>query len=366
MKILLKQKQILPEIKISFKQLFIISLYAISTILIVQLTEVKTPHKKKEMMLIAANKMVEAENILSKYRITNNIKIDLQHDPLLSGFIGIEFSPITTTLGDLQAKQTSTNPDFAALFVRWFDELELKKGDKIIIHLSGSFPALSIASIIASEVYGLTPIIISSIGASSFGANIPSLTYWDIETLLFSKNIIHHKTIYATPGGQDDNGSSFWENGFEIMLNAAKKNSLHINTPSNLSEAITKKLEFINSQKPFKLFINIGGNQAALGIIPCSMQLPHGLIKNILKCNCPSDCFGLIHIINRNKTPIIHILNIKDLALENGIDLTPYKNYKLGESDLYFTKKKSRLIITLLLIVLVASIVYITIYKKLD
>jgi poly-gamma-glutamate system protein len=344
--------------KLSYLQLFVISLVALFFIVLIRLTEQKMPQEQRKEMLTAAKKMQEAENLLKTFREKKNLTVNIQDDPIKSGFIGIEFSPITTTLGNLKAKQTSTNPNFAALFVHWFNKLNLSKNDKVIIHTSGSFPALSIASIIACEIYGLTPIIISSLGASSFGANIPQLTYWDMEDILFKKNIIKHKTIYATPGGQNDNGSSFWDGGFEIMQETSKRNSIKIITPLTLQEAINNKINFVNSQKPFSLFINIGGNQSALGEVPCSMQIPYGLITRPIECKCSANCFGLIHIFNKTGIPIINMLNIRNLALENRIELLFNYNKKLGESELYFVKKKSKPLLVFSLVSLIFAIGY--------
>ncbi|MBP9211913.1 MAG: hypothetical protein KBF97_03880, partial [Bacteroidetes bacterium] len=39
--------------------------------------------------------------------------------------LGDEFTPLTTTLGSLDAKQISVNPQFAAVMVRWITELGL-------------------------------------------------------------------------------------------------------------------------------------------------------------------------------------------------------------------------------------------------
>ncbi|OQX85874.1 hypothetical protein B6D60_07145, partial [candidate division KSB1 bacterium 4484_87] len=68
-------------------------------------------------------------------------------DPNRTNLVGREYSPITTTLGDLIAKRTATNPDFAALLVRWFHELNLSPGDVIAVGSSGSFPSLTLATL---------------------------------------------------------------------------------------------------------------------------------------------------------------------------------------------------------------------------
>ncbi len=138
-------------------------------------------HPSYDTMKEAVDKMQQTFNINRQLFDSLHIEIDPLTDPLLSGYIGIEFSNITTTIGHLPAKQLATNPDFAALLVRWFEDLSLSAGEIVIIQASGSFPSLVIAAIISCESYGLKPIIFSSAGASSYGANRSELTYWDIE-----------------------------------------------------------------------------------------------------------------------------------------------------------------------------------------
>lgn len=74
-----------------------------------------------------------------------------------TGMIGQDFSYITTTLGELEAKRTTTNPNMAAVVVDMFNELGLQPGDEIAVNCSGSFPAMNIAVLCAAEVMGLSP-----------------------------------------------------------------------------------------------------------------------------------------------------------------------------------------------------------------
>lgn len=349
--------------KLSSLQLIILSLLAALAIIFTEGTKQKAPHPNKDKMITAAKTMESAAEFIKSYRIKNNIEINFKNNHAGSGFIGMEFSPITTTLGNFNAKLTSTNPDFAALYIKWFYKLGLKKGDNIVIHTSGSFPALGIASIIASEAYELNPIIISSIGASSFGANIPNLTYWDIENKLYQEKIIFHKTIYATMGGQNDNGSSFWEGGITIARNAAKRNLLKLNIPNNLKDAIEEKLNLITSYNNIKLFINIGGNQSALGYAPCSMQLEYGLAENIIAFE-EKECFGVLHNINQMNIPYIHMLNINNIALENGISLVTNTNKNIGLADVYFVIKKSKYLSAIFLGMITLLAISFHVYNK--
>jgi len=250
----------------------------------------------------------------------------------------------------LDAKQISTNPDFAALFIRWFDELKVHNCDTVVIHASASFPALSIAAIIACESAGLEPVILSSAGASSFGANIPEFTYWDMENYLFKKGLLKHRTLYASLGGQNDNGSSFWEGGMEAALNAAKRNNYLVHISKNLDQAVQQKLNFINSLGPLKLFINIGGNQSALGSGPCSMAIPAGIIDYRLDCNTKNP--GLIFALNKNDVPLIHMLNIKEIAVSSGISISVDFYNGPGRADVYFIKSRPLWVPALSIIVL--------------
>ena len=122
-----------------------------------------------------------------------DIKIDKSLDKNETGLIGLEWSGITTTLGDIEAKRTSTNPDFAALLVKLFKEIGLKKGDIVAANFSSSFPALNLAFISAADTLGLKAIIITSIGSSTYGGNIEDFTYLDMENYLYSKNFIFCK-----------------------------------------------------------------------------------------------------------------------------------------------------------------------------
>ena len=51
-----------------------------------------------------------------------------------TGVVGQDYSFITTTLGNLEAKRTSTNPNMAAMVVDMFHELELQPGDKVAVN----------------------------------------------------------------------------------------------------------------------------------------------------------------------------------------------------------------------------------------
>ena len=119
-----------------------------------------------------------------KYYDNNNLK---------TGMIGAEYTAITTTIGNLDSKITSLDPNFAAVYIKMFSELSLDKGDEVVINISGSFPMLDISCIMAAEEYGLKPYLMASVGASSFGATNPAFTIFDMLQYLYQQELISTK-----------------------------------------------------------------------------------------------------------------------------------------------------------------------------
>ena len=171
--------------KIPVQYLIIAAILVTSATVILDKGQKFIPTPYYELQVAAAQQM---QRCIDSLKFASIMPVAKKLDPNQTNLIGVEYSPITTTLGNLKAKRSSTNPDFAALIVRWFHEIDLKKGDIIAIGGSGSFPALILATICAAEVMKLKPVIILSLGASSYGANRPNFTYLDIENFLFQKN----------------------------------------------------------------------------------------------------------------------------------------------------------------------------------
>jgi poly-gamma-glutamate system protein len=345
-----------PGIRITSTQLLVACTLGVILTFLNQLSVQKEPRQEYQQMVSAVETVHKATREVQAYRNELGIPFDPGIDPRNSGFIGIEFSPITTTLGNIQAKLTSTNPDFAALLVYWLHQLKLNSEQRAIIHASGSFPALSIAAIIACETIGIEPIICSSAGASSFGANIPQLTYWDIENYLWQKGIIKHRTQYATPGGDHDNGSSLWEGGMQIVQDAATRNNNHLIISSSLEDAIIRKWNFFQKFRPFAVFINIGGNQTALGNNTCSLNIPTGLIQSSLPCTDSNA--GLIQLFCQEKIPIIHLLNIRNIAVQNGLALSPHFFLQPGQAPLYYSIQRPLWLPILSFLIILGSLIY--------
>lgn len=304
------------------------------------------PVKDYKLKKLAAEKTYIAFKILKEEFLKRGGEIDPVNDPGETGLIGTRISKITTEEGNLSAKLTSINPNFSALFIEIFKKLGLNKGDYVGIGLTGSFPALNISAIIACEIMKLKPIIITSLGSSGWGANLPFWTYLDMENFLYERGIIKNKTIAASIGGGDDIGRGLEEEGRKILENAIKRNGIKIfinTTP--LQRAIDRRMEIYDSlsRGRIKLFINIGGGIANFGVPDLYYYLKQGLNqpyeRKIDFDKLPVK--GVIVKFLERGIPVLNIHEVIRIAQTYKMPVAPAVMPEPGEGSLFFEKKYS-------------------------
>ena len=143
---------------------------------------------------VAAAQLTRACQLaVQSLREARGIPPDPEIDPNGTGLIGVASSDITTCVGSLPLKRTTANPNFAAIFVRYFKELHLERGDVVTIGTTGSFPALAVAILAAAQILDLEPILICSLGSSQYGANTPELTLPEIVQSLYDERLLRYR-----------------------------------------------------------------------------------------------------------------------------------------------------------------------------
>lgn len=300
-------------------------------------------------------------NVIRKKKMEKGIVSDANSNVPNNHLIGDDFTSITTTLGSLSAKEVSTNPDFAALMVRLLKEAGLKPGDKVGLVLSGSFPALAISTLAAIQILELEAIVMSSLGASTYGANQEKATWIDMEGWLAEDAGLKYVSHVVSRGAENDIGEGLTDEGIEILNEAVSRNHSELYLPEKLTESIHYKLEIFLSEN-VAILINIGGNQSALGGCSHSASLPNGFHRELKLCNDPNR--GLVQEMNAKGIPVINLLNIKDLAYPYGIDLLPGLDYAKS-TNLFIDQKpnKKALLVTLLIGLLGMIILFSSIEK---
>lgn len=260
-------------------------------------------------------KVQAAQQHLTRWRESNGTAASHEADPWHCGLIGVEWSGITTTLGDLSSKRTSCNPAWAVQFSRWFEESGLNPGDHIAIYSSGSFPALLLSSMAAAEAMELKPLLIVSLGSSTWGANHPDNPWPVLAAELRRSGFIRHRADYYTLGGDGELGHGFSPEGEALLLSAAKDAGVEMLTTGSLEEMIALKSELLERHQA-RLFVSIGGSHANLGNALEVLRMQTGLVP-------PTDVElagnGVIGTAMRNNIPVIHMLNIRSVSSMVGI-----------------------------------------------
>ncbi|QIV95880.1 poly-gamma-glutamate system protein [Allofrancisella inopinata] len=223
-------------------------------------------------------KLQAAETSSQAFKLTQNFFISKGYlckdvgDVTCTGLVGLSMTEITTDSGDLYSKRSSVNPNIAAIFVSWLNELDLKKGDLVAVQETGSYPALDIAMLSAIKTLELKPLVIFSAGSSQYGANRPNFTWLDIYHNLVEKGMFDYSILGATLGGSRDNGYGMTPSAILKLNDAIKRNGYEtINIPykdaTNTSvETRLKMYKEAAGDEKIKAYINVGGNMASIGL----------------------------------------------------------------------------------------------------
>ncbi|HHE46689.1 MAG TPA: poly-gamma-glutamate system protein [Bacteroidetes bacterium] len=190
---------------------------------------------------------------------------DTVRDPGHTGVMGEEYSPVTTTIGYEYAKELSTKPGWAGWLVRELAEHGIWKGADVAVSMSGSFPALNIAVLAALQELGADVNCISSVGASSYGANEPGLSWPEMERLLREEHVLKIGSSAVTLGGTGDRGLEWNDYGMDMAMRSVKRSLLPLIKPTSLRDAIRKRIRFYGNPRDYFCYINVGGSQASLG-----------------------------------------------------------------------------------------------------
>lgn len=290
----------------------------------------------REEMFMASQIMSEAIEALKDCREAKNLAIDPSSDVNRTGIIGVKSSPITTTLGSLEAKRTSTNPNFGGLLVSLLRKTGVDSGDTIAVGASGSFPALILAVLSAAKAMDLNPLVLVSLGASQWGANHPDFHWLHMQKCLQQNGIFFFQPIAISMGGDQDIGRDMQEEGRTLLIKEMGESGLPIISEGDLQTNVESKMRtYVQkaSGKRIKAFVNVGGSWSNLGIDSAILHLRPGLGKI---SRFPSEeRRGVLYAMAALKIPVIHLLYVKGLVQRYGLAWDPVPLPQPGQGDIY-------------------------------
>ena len=312
----------------------------------------------------AASLMKQCLQSLKKSRLENSVFIDIENDPNETGLVGVPYSLITTDEGDLDAKLTTLDPNFSAVIVDLLFTAGLEKNDTIAVMLTGSMPGANIALLSACQVMGIHPIIISSIGASQWGANQVDFTWLDMEDILIENKLINSRSVASSIGGRNDMGRLLSPLGRDLIMENIKNHDLPLIRENRLADNIKKRTDIYNEYHPIDKYdgvVNIGGGVASLGTSFNYRLIPPGIVNrsDIVDIDNSSGIEGAFSIFLKKNIPGLHILNIKSIIENYNLPFAPIPHPKIGEGVLYAKERYNLTIVFLCFLILTGSVAFI-------
>jgi poly-gamma-glutamate system protein len=317
--------------------LIVLALIATAGLLMVETMRRQDTQADYGKMVAAARQMQESMARIRELRVQIR-QIDTDVDPLDSGMIGVSSSPVTSLSGHLPAKQTTINPNWAAVAMKMLREAKVEKGDVVAVAVSGSFPALNIAAYTAIEQLGAEPLIIASGSASQWGANVPGLTWIDMARELREAGLIDSKEIAASLGGAEDRGIGVSQRGRDSIRQSIQRAKLAFLLPATLEEGVAKRIALYaeySGGRPIKAYVNIGGGSASTGPAAIDQFFEPGLITS-----ARPRAFAVYSVTGhflKQDVPVLNFSGIATIARRYGLPLAPQVEQPIGSGGVYNT-----------------------------
>lgn len=294
-----------------------------------------------EVMRQAATIAATAQREILRLKTEKGLLQPASLDPNRTGLIGPDWSEIATTIGDVTAKRTATNPDLAAVIVRVLQEHGIKRGQTVGAVLSGSFVGANIATLAAFDAMGVKAVIVSSLGASMYGAADPELTWLDMETALAQAGLFKVRSIAVVAGGESAVGNSLSDTGRQMLSAAAQRNGFTLIGGDDFA-AIKQAVKARVAQaapEGLAALISAGGAVLSIGTCIDAARLPSGLVRG--KQPCADGVPGFIHDYAAAGAPVLHILNMKRFALDHGLPYDPVPLPSIGQNRKIYGRRLS-------------------------
>ena len=312
-------------------------------------------------MLEATQIMEQASEKIQQHSINAGLQIDTFLDLNQTGLIGPEDGDLTTSLGHLEAKRTTTNPNMASLLVHIFREAGVEKGDTVAVGCSASFPALLVSTLSACKAAGVEPVVMISMGASSFGATDSRFHLLNIYEILFEMGMVKTLPVTISLGGEGDLGLEFSDTIRKKLIQDVHSSGVQLINEPNFQTNVKQRMEIYKKQKS-ACFVNIGGSEANLGKSPLALKVRPGLNT---KMQIPEkNQRGVLFEMADQEIPIIQLLYIKGLSLQYGLPWDPTPLPKPGESRIVNPKENNKIPFLILTFLYFAGIGILAYFKN--
>jgi poly-gamma-glutamate system protein len=280
-----------------------------------------------DMVVVAARaetRMRQAVRVVYDAKKQAGAFIDQGGPPDEVALVGSELTPLVTTLGSLDAKRVAASPAWAHRLTLELARAGITRGSVVGANFSGSFPGLNLAVVCASYELGAELVATTSVTASTFGATDPGFTWPEIEVLLVRRGLIRPVSAAISVGGDGDRGLDLEPEARELAWRIARTSAAALGAvvlaPSSHRESVQRRLDLFErarGQRRLAAFINVGGTESSLGHSDAVLRLENGWLPPVPFDS--SEDAGLVAKMVAQGTPVLHLLNVRNLALRWGI-----------------------------------------------
>ncbi|TGK19258.1 poly-gamma-glutamate system protein [Leptospira fluminis] len=328
---------------ITIRVYLLIAAVSVSCLFAVETLKVRKEQPYYSEKMEAARLAGEAFQRIRELRKEQNKISDSEFDPSRSGLIGSFLTPVTSNTGTLTAKQTSVNPNFAGLVVEFLKQAGVNEGGTVAVGLSGSFPALNICVYAAGKALHLKLVPISSLSSSQWGANDPEFLWADMERVLFLEKILPYRSLALSYGGLEDRALGLSSEGKNLLNEAVKRNSLPLLSGNSFTSSVEERMrKFKEGAKGERIqaYVNVGGGTISVGTRAGKQSFKPGL--NLSSLPGADKIDSVMTRFLREDIPVIHLIEIEELAKKYGFPLRPKTTPKGGEGEIFSKVEYSR------------------------
>lgn len=305
----------LREGKATRLTLTVLAVLAVICFALVEQSKVEVKHSHYKEMNAALGLMKTGLDRLREQRAALKIP-PMTEDPF--GLLGREDTRITTDKGDQESKLISENPLMAAVMVDLLMKAHVGRDDIVAVGCTGSFPGANLATYAACKAIGAKMIVVTSLGASTWGANDPGFTWLDMEKHLAATTPIKFRSAAASYGGGKDRGLGLSQAGIDDLKKSAERNQVPLLVEKTLEDQIRRRMEIYQREaggKPIKAYVNIGGGVASLGArVNALKHLKNGLNLDLKRANYPVRGVAIQFGTASPPVPVLHILEMRKIA----------------------------------------------------
>jgi len=276
-------------------------------------------------MLQAAHTVQAAQAILLPAKQAMAIWPGAKIDPNMTGMVGHEYTPMTTSAATLANKRTATAPDFAAALTKRIAAMGVGKGDKVMVVESGSFLGADIAVLAALETLQADVILIPSLGASQWGANDPEFNLMDILALLLDRGVLHTHSLAVVLGGASGTGLNMEPGIPDLLRMSLARHDVQLVDDPVLKTIVDRLTALVDAaaggRQNLKLMVKVGGSVISTGNCPENLKYETDIRPQTVGCSGTTP--GLLYLPGTQQVPILHLLNMTALAEQMGLPYDP-------------------------------------------